>query len=177
MNGAIPNDAWAGAASNVSALPDVKTLIPHRQDLLLIDRVVASDQAGRGTVVATLRPDAPYFAAGRFGSHWLIEIMAQAAGAIFSLQQSADDADPEHARAAGLPPKLGYLVAIDDYRFLSGPPPAVGNSLSVDVTMVHSFYPIGQYQARLTLNGILRAESTMKFMTDDQRSLPAEVSP
>ena len=154
-----------GAPPTAVALPLVERLLPHRGPMLFVERVLHTDFAGSGTVTAILTAGKPYFdAAGAFAQHWLIEIMAQAVGCVFSLQERCED-------DVGAP-KLGYLVAIDDYRFFSGERLAVGSILTIEVQLIHAFYPIGQYRALVRRGGVEVAHSTMKFMTDDERSLP-----
>jgi 3-hydroxymyristoyl/3-hydroxydecanoyl-(acyl carrier protein) dehydratase len=133
-----------------------------------VDRVVRTDYAGNGAVEATITAGKPYLSAsGVFAEHWLIEIMAQAVGCIFALQ----DRTPEEALTK-MRPKIGYLVAIDDFQFFPGDRLAVGSILSIDVNLIHAFYPIGQYRAAVCVQGVEVANGIMKFMTDDERSLP-----
>lgn len=136
--------------------------------MLLVDAVRATDFAGNGAVTATLVPGKAYCdAAGGFADHWLIEIMAQAIGAIFGLQNGAGE---------GKLLKLGYLVAIDEYRLLPGKPPTLGSILEIDVKLIHAFYPIGQYEAVACADGEVVARCVMKFVTDEERSLPSDAS-
>jgi predicted hotdog family 3-hydroxylacyl-ACP dehydratase len=133
--------------------------------MVLVDRILATDYAGNGRVEARIHAGKPYIAPnGGFATHWLIEIMAQAVGCIFTLQdRNAGDLSPQ---------KIGYLVAVDDSRFLPGARLAVGSILQVDVHLIHAFYPIGQYRATVREGGTEVAHAMMKFMTDDERSLP-----
>ena len=150
-------------------LPTVTQLLPHRGEMLFVDQVLHTDFAGNGAVQATLVSKKAYFTlSGAFASHWLIEIMAQAVGCIFTLQECGE--------VDGGSRKLGYLVAIDDYRFFSGECLGFGSILVIEVHLIHAFYPIGQYRAAVCVNGVEVAHSTMKFMTDDERSLPFDVS-
>lgn len=161
----IPMEPAAGAAPVDRPLPAVTQLLPHRGAMVLIDRVLYTDFSGSGAVEATIRPDKAYFSPnGMFASHWLIEIMAQAVGCVFTLQERGADG----TGAA----KVGYLVAIDDYRFLPGAPLAVGSILEIEVNLIHAFYPIGQYRAAVRAHGVEVAQGMMKFMTDDTRSVP-----
>lgn len=146
-------------------LPSVATLLPHRGAMQFMDRVLHTDFAGNGATATTLVPGKAYLTPnGAFASHWLIEIMAQAVGCIFMLQERG----PDDTGA----PKLGYLAAIDEYRFFPGESLALGSNLEIDVNLIHAFYPIGQYRASVRVNGVVVAHSMMKFMTDDQRRLP-----
>lgn len=137
--------------------------------MIFIDRVVHTDFAGNGTAAATISAGKAYLSpSGTLASHWLIELMAQAVGSIFTLQERGADDQGK--------PKIGYLVAIDDFRFFSGEPLSIGSILEIDVNLIHAFYPIGQYQASIRVNGVEVARSMMKFMTDDDRSLPFDAS-
>ncbi len=88
-----------------SPWPSVAALLPHRGEMLLIDRVL--DSAGdRTTVEATLKADAWYSDAQGNAPAWIgVELMAQAISAHASLV----------AIAAGAAPRRGVLLGTRAY--------------------------------------------------------------
>ncbi|MGF7172644.1 3-hydroxylacyl-ACP dehydratase [Azospirillum doebereinerae] len=83
----------------------MEQLLPHAPPMILLDRVL-SRHAARLTAGVTVRPDAPFFRAGRgIAAHIAIEWMAQACGAFVGAV----------ALEAGGPVRLGFLLGSRDF--------------------------------------------------------------
>jgi len=106
--------------------PPIEELLPHRYGMLLVDRVVAWDEAS-ATVSASPSAEGWYAEAGGMPSRIGIELMAQAIAAHVSIV----------AWSKGEPPKKGVLLGARAYR-ATRPHFAVSSELIVKATRAFS---------------------------------------
>ncbi|MCI0569713.1 MAG: 3-hydroxyacyl-ACP dehydratase FabZ [Myxococcaceae bacterium] len=108
--------------SETSSLPPVKSVIPHREPFLLVDRVV--EVSGRRIVaVRTFRPEEPFFA-GHFPDHPLVPGVLLTEGLAQTMAYFALLHRPE---------KKLFLVGIDRARFRSVVEPGQEVTYEVEV--------------------------------------------
>jgi predicted hotdog family 3-hydroxylacyl-ACP dehydratase len=105
-------------------MPDIRTLVPHSGKMLLLDRVVSSDEESLVAEV-TIRSDSLFCAHGGVGAWAGMEYMAQAIAAYIGYR----------ARLRGAPVKIGLLLGLRRYH-CSCPIFALGSVLRVYVQCV-----------------------------------------
>ncbi|MCX6129647.1 MAG: hypothetical protein NTX25_11355, partial [Proteobacteria bacterium] len=114
------------ALSPLSHALDACSLIPHRGDMALVDKVLAYDsKSRRGLVQAKLqKSNRPYWAAdGQFAQHWLIEIMAQGAAAISQALRVESKKQPD----------AGFLLSIRNWHLIKETHLQDGDIILIDV--------------------------------------------
>ncbi len=144
-------------------LRPVQDLIPHTGPMLFIDKLEDVDHAQKsGSVSCTLKPDKRYWDHQNcFRSHWLLEIMAQAAAALLStLDQESN---------MGLP-QPGVLLSIREWRLLGSPSLIAGDQLTVFVAIDGEFEAMRKAHMKIYRQDILLAESSMSFYQSPGRA-------
>ena len=120
--------------------------------------MVSSNGKGDGHVAAVLRRGKPYFAAERFQTFWLIEIMAQAVASQAGFSYYCK----------GERPPLGFIISIDDYELYSGEEAVEdlgeGSELAIDVKLEHELLPVALFAVKVTARDVEVARARMKFV-------------
>jgi predicted hotdog family 3-hydroxylacyl-ACP dehydratase len=86
------------------AMPDIRSLVPHSGTMVLLDRVISSDENSLCAEVA-IHPSSLFYTDGGVGAWVGIEYMAQAIGAYAGYR----------ARLRGEPIKIGFLLGTRRY--------------------------------------------------------------
>jgi 3-hydroxyacyl-[acyl-carrier-protein] dehydratase len=132
----------------------IKTIIPHRDPFLLVDRITELD-AHRVVGWKLVRPEEPYLA-GHFPGNpimpgvLMLEALAQTMGVMVLVR-------PEHRG------KLGYFASMNNVRFRELVRP--GDELRMEVTYIKEKTKFYIAQGRATVNDKLACEAElMLFM-------------
>lgn len=99
--------------------PSVRDMLPHEPPMVLLDRILASDDK-RTVCEVTIREGAPFVVLGGVCSHVTLEYMAQCVGVGAGLESARQ----------GEEPRLGFLVGCREMEILS-PFLPVGSTLRV----------------------------------------------
>ena len=130
--------------------PAIEALVPHRGDMLLVDRVVECDDH-RVRAVYTVREAAWYLDSGAMPAWLGIELMAQAIAAYSGFTK----------RARGLPPVQGYLLGSRKYR-CAIPAFPVGAALHIVAERQYQEASgIGAFDCFIELKGARIADATL----------------
>jgi predicted hotdog family 3-hydroxylacyl-ACP dehydratase len=136
-------------------LPPVAEVVPHRPPMLLLDEVL-SFEPGRARCRVTLRPDSAFMQGGRVRAVVALEYMGQAMAALAGLE----------ARAAGRPPRVGFLLgtrelslAVDHF--------AAGETLEVEVERVHEEGSAAQFRGTVLRLGAPVARAVVSVYLPD----------
>lgn len=123
-------------------LPEIRRLLPHRPPLLLLDRVTALDPGVRGTAIRDIAAD-DVLLSGHFPGRpivpgvVIVEACAQLGAVIMAAATVPPPPAPGDRRAAAAdddePPRVGYLAAINRFKFLSPVVPGERLTLSVQI--------------------------------------------
>jgi predicted hotdog family 3-hydroxylacyl-ACP dehydratase len=121
--------------------PDIRTLIPHADPMVLLDRVVSFENENLCAEV-TIRPDSLFCGENGVGAWVGIEYMAQAIAAHAGYEQQLH----------GLPIKIGFLLGSRRYDVNCSSFP-IGSVLKVYVHRVLlSENGLGSYECRIEAN-------------------------
>ena len=150
-----------------SAFPPIEELLPHRGDMLLIDRVTAADDEGL-SAQARVRADAWYADADGNMPAWIgVELMAQTIAAYVGLQQ----------RRLGKPVKIGFLLGTRRYQCSV---PAFANPATLAIVARLAYREasgLGAFDCYITASGERVAEAAIKvFEPDDPARFMAELT-
>src|SRR5437763_10665807 len=135
---------------------EIEAILPHREPFLLIDEVVELEPGERVVARKRVRPD-EWYLAGHFPGRpvmpgvLIVEAMAQT-GAVAVLSQ-------EENRG-----RLALFAGIDDVRFKRIVEP--GDELVYECRLEAVRAPIGQGQARGSVDGELAARGTLTFAVE-----------
>ncbi|THF62495.1 ApeP family dehydratase [Pseudothauera rhizosphaerae] len=146
----------------------VTDLIPHAGDMVLLDHVLAFD-TDTLQARATVRADGLFSEPDGSLPNWMgLEIMAQAVAAWAGC----------HARAAGRPVELGFLLGTRNYE-CHVPAFAAGTELLVDVSRsLHDATGMGMFECRLLGAGATLAQARLNvFSPRDVNSFVQESQP
>lgn len=138
---------------------DAASYVPHEGRMCLIDRIRSFDKEARGGQVSlNLREKAPYFFEGRFQSHWLIEICAQASAALSQIlfREKSDKAPPP-----------GYLISVRAFDFEDDVRLKVDDELVVDVVFDVEINPVGQSRCEVRFEQRRIAAGEMTFYSQE----------
>ena len=130
------------------SLPSLAEILPHAPPMILLDELLEF-RPGRARCAVRLGPGSPLVEGGRVRALVCIEYMAQAVAAYAGMV----------SRAAGRPPRIGFLLGTRELR-LSTPFLCEGDSLIVDVEHVFGDDQIGSFRCR-----VLRGEETVAEAT------------
>ncbi len=138
-------------------------LLPHRDAMLLIDRLTDIRQDGSARVEATLRSDTFLFSNGKIRPQGLVEVLAQAAGAAFTAGKKLSNPDRK--------PAFGYLLSVDEFDAAGSDICKPGDKLQIQVTLEADIFPVGKYKATAFFGNTLIASGVMKFLSDENSDL------
>ena len=139
-------------------------LLPHEPPMVLLDSVIGWQQ-GKLHAAVEIRPDSPFFHAGRgVPAHVGIEYMAQTCGAFAGLE----------AHRSGQPVRLGFLLGTRRYQALV-PWLCVGWRLTVTADLVFREGQMGVFDCRIRHEGaeIATAQITV-YQPDDPAQGPGD---
>ncbi len=142
------------------SLPPVAELLPHAPPMVLIDELVEAAE-GRVAARVTLRPDSPFVEDGRVPAIVAIEYMAQTIGAYAGLR----------ARAAGGPPRIGFLLGTRELS-LDVDAFAVGDELTIEARHVFGDEQLGSFQCELRRAGQTLASALVNVYEGDEVAQP-----
>ncbi len=122
--------------------PDIHTLVPHAEPMVLLDRVISFENENLCAEV-TIRPDSLFCSEEGVGAWVGIEYMAQAIAAHAGYEQQLH----------GLPTKVGFLLGSRRYD-CNWPMFPIGSVLQVHVHRVLlSENGLGSYECRIEAKG------------------------
>ncbi len=137
-------------------LEEIKAMIPHRDPMLLLDRVEEMIAGVSATGVKEITADEPYFA-GHFPQRpimpgvLIVESMAQAAAVLVV-----------HTLGAEAEGKLVYFMSIDSARFRK--PVEPGNTLKLHVEKLQGRRSVWKFKGEATVDGARVADATFAAM-------------
>ena len=153
-----PDDTAADIKAPLLDVHELFKILPHRYPMLLIDKVLEMDGYQRAVGIKNVTINEPYFS-GHFPGRpimpgvLMIESMAQLAGAL--LMRKAENQG-----------KIAVLISIDNVKLRKTVVP--GDQLRVEADAVKIKTRTGEIYGRITVDGQLAAEATMKFMLADK---------
>ncbi|MHB8381503.1 MAG: ApeP family dehydratase [Candidatus Binataceae bacterium] len=130
-------------------------LLMHQPPMLLLDRIVAYDDASL-TAIVTITKSSLFLAADGVPAHVAIEYMAQACGAYAGAM----------ALDAGAPLKMGFLLGTRNCRLLT-PCFRVGDRLLISVTMVFHDEQTAAFDCKVEIDGRLAADARLTVYQPD----------
>ncbi|WP_413112153.1 3-hydroxydecanoyl-ACP dehydratase [Thaumasiovibrio sp. DFM-14] len=138
--------------------PEIETLLPHSQPMILIDKLIAFS-AGGATAHATIDASNVYYQAGTNSvPAWIgLEMMAQTIAAKAGFE----------AWLNGQPPPSGMLLGTRRFQ-CQCPAFKEGQTLEVIVTHRASMGTMQQFHGEIQANGQLLAECDLNVMTSTE---------
>jgi 3-hydroxyacyl-[acyl-carrier-protein] dehydratase len=129
----------------------VKTLIPHRDPMVMIDELVYADRC-QSVSRFTIKENNVFMSRGRFGEPGLIENIAQtaAAGSGFNRQRE------------GKPNPVGYLGGLRNLRIDALP--MANSELTTTVLVDNEIMGMTVVTGKIVCDGRIIVECEMKFM-------------
>jgi predicted hotdog family 3-hydroxylacyl-ACP dehydratase len=137
--------------------------IPHRDTMLLVDSLIEAHKDGSARVSATLKAATIVFENGKIRPQCLVEVLAQAAGVGFNAIR--------HLKTTDAPPLFGYLLSIDDFDASAARHCKPDDVLDIHVTLISDLFPLGKYFVAAYHDGVLVAQGSMKFLSDENSEL------
>lgn len=137
----------------------IKEIIPHRQPILLIDRVVEYEEGQRCVAIKQVSGNEPFFQ-GHFPEYAVMpgvlitEALAQT-GAVAMLNNEANKG------------KLALFAGIDKCRFKKQVTP--GDTLRLEVEITKMKGPIGKGNAKATVDGQVACSCELTFALQDSK--------
>jgi len=131
------------------SLPPLAEILPHAPPMILLDELLEF-APGRARCAVRLRPDSPLVEGGRVRALVCVEYMAQAVAAYAGMM----------SRAAGAPPRIGFLLGTRELRLSTGFLRA-GDALTVDAEHVFGDDRIGSFRCRVWRGEEKVAEATL----------------
>ena len=134
------------------SLNEIKKLIPHREPMLLIDKLVNIVNLKSATAIVNVKKSS-FFVQGHFPGHpvmpgvFIVEAFGQAAAAL-----TAHGVDPKEYKS-----KLVYLMSVDKARFRS--PVIPDCELNLEIEAVRSHGRVWKYKGIAKVNGTKMAEA------------------
>lgn len=141
---------------------EIRAILPHRYPFLLVDRIVERAEDGTSAVgIKSVSANEPFFQ-GHFPDLpimpgvLVVEALAQCAGAglLSNLEQEG---------------KLAMLAGLDGFRFRR--PVVPGDQLRLEVRLKRMRGPVGQVEARATVDGQLVTAGEITFAIADRRAI------
>ena len=117
--------------------------LPHGAPFLLLDQVVEIGERKGAFLKLVSAADPCVGRDGRLPAAFVLEVLAQAGGALVSAQE-------------GKLPAVGYLAAVEDFRVHGAV--RAGDTLRVEVEVVRIFASAVLLRGRALVDGTLRAE-------------------
>jgi predicted hotdog family 3-hydroxylacyl-ACP dehydratase len=138
----------------------IAALLPHQPPMILLDKVVAYDEATL-TASVGITESSLFFAREGVPGHVGIEYMAQACGAYAGAR----------ALDAGEPVKIGFLLGTRLCRVLV-PWFRIGDRLIVTASIIFRDEQMAAFDCRIEINGELAADAQLKvYQADDDQLL------
>jgi predicted hotdog family 3-hydroxylacyl-ACP dehydratase len=137
----------------------IAALLPHQPPMILLDKVVAYDNANVIASVA-ITESSLFLAPEGVPGHVAIEYMAQACGA-FAGAQALD---------TGQPVKIGFLLGTRMCRVLA-PWFRIGDHLTVTATMIFHDEEMAAFDCKIEIDGRLVADAQLKVYQPDNQQL------
>lgn len=145
----------AGTLGALMGRKEIKEYLPHREPMLLVDRIMEMDRGQRVVAEKEVRPDEPWFE-GHFPGHaifpgvLIVEAMAQAAGV---LAFWSEDSKGEQA---------AYFTSIDKVRFRK--PVVPGDVLRLELDLIRRRGKIWRFQGHAYVGEDLVAEGEVQAL-------------
>lgn len=145
----------AGALGALMGRNEIKEYLPHREPMLLVDRILEMERGQRVVAEKEVRPDEPWFE-GHFPGHpifpgvLIVEAMAQAAGV---LAFWSEDSKGEQA---------AYFTSIDKVRFRK--PVVPGDVLRLELDLIRRRGKIWRFQGHAYVGEDLVAEGEVQAL-------------
>ena len=142
---------------------EIKTLIPHRYPMLLIDRVEIVELGKKAIGIKNVTLNEWYFQ-GHFPERpvmpgvLIVEAMAQAAATLVMKSLKEDGMDPSQ--------KLVYFMNIEEAKFRK--PVVPGDTLRLVVEKERSRGAVWRFKGKALVEGALTSEATFTAMIADQ---------
>lgn len=141
---------------------EIRTILPHRYPLLLVDRILEIAEDGKSAVgLKAVSANEPFFQ-GHFPDLpimpgvLIVEALAQCAGAALMKDLEREG-------------KLAMLAGVDGFRFRR--PVVPGDQLRLEVKLTRLRGPIGKVDARATVDGQTAAEGEITFAIADRAAI------
>jgi predicted hotdog family 3-hydroxylacyl-ACP dehydratase len=145
----------------VSEFPPVAALLPHSGEMVLLDEVISCE--GERTVCRVkLRPEALFVEDGKVPAVVAIEWMAQTVGVYAGLR----------ARAAGEPPRIGYLLGTRELT-LELDHLDVGDEIDVEALHVFGDEQLGSFHCAAFRGGRRFAAATLNVYQGRGEEIPS----
>jgi 3-hydroxyacyl-[acyl-carrier-protein] dehydratase len=144
----------ASASSKIMGINEIKTYLPHRYPLLLVDRVVDYELGKTITAIKNVTVNEEFFN-GHFPHQpvmpgvLMVEALAQTA-AILSFMTMGVKPDEN---------SVVYFVGIDNCRFKR--PVGPGDQLRMDIEILRNSRGIWKYKAQASVDGKLAVEAEL----------------
>ncbi len=137
-------------------IPDVETLIPHRCEMKLIDKILSLDDESRSLRAGTTVLDKwPLCDHGAVDSILCVELIAQAVGCRHGWEQH---------QAQSERPAVGFLVGIKSARF-QVPRIPVGRELEIEVTYQYGIKEYAAYSGAVLYDGDVLCEAVVQVLS------------
>ena len=144
MKEEVPSHDQAGTAN----------FLPHRGAMCLVREFLEFDRSNEHALLrftlksdmVCARPD------GSLDTTWYVEILAQAAAALFYFQSGGSGK-----------PRMGFLVGIEEMD-IADDQMTLGESILVSAKMITEFYPFGVYEVSARKGDVTTARGEFRFM-------------
>jgi predicted hotdog family 3-hydroxylacyl-ACP dehydratase len=130
-------------------LPAIAEVVPHSAPMILLDEILGFD-GSRIRCRTTVRTDSLFVEEGRVRAIVALEYMAQAVAAIAGMQ----------GRAAGAPPRVGYVLGTREMTLQAGHF-LVGDELLVEAEEVWTDGRMGSFRCTVSRDGLRLAEASI----------------
>nr|WP_232278706.1 3-hydroxyacyl-ACP dehydratase FabZ [Paenibacillus sp. 481] len=146
---------------------EIRKLLPHRWPFLLLDRVVELQPGVSGVGIKNVTISEPFFE-GHFPTEsimpgvLIVEALAQMTAVVYctgAMQQMQTTSDDELVIDEQAASRVGYLVAIRDFKFMK--PVTPGDQLQLRVKLGRSVGALSQVKVCAMVDKHIVAEGTM----------------
>ncbi len=145
----------AEAVGALMGRDEIKEYLPHREPILLVDRILEMEKGQRVVAERDVRPDEPWFE-GHFPGYpvlpgvLIVEAMAQAAGVLaFWTEGSKGES-------------AAYFTSIDKVRFRK--PVVPGETLRLELDLIRRRGKIWRFRGQAFVDGQLVAEGEVQAL-------------
>ncbi len=141
---------------------DIQALIPHRYPMLMVDRVLESDDVSRMTALKNLSVNEPFFQGHFPGAPIMpgvlqLEAMAQVGGLLYG-------------RKTGARSVLPLFLGVDQARFRK--PIVPGDQMRIEVEILQERGRVIRCRGRVLVDGQVASEAELMFMATDRKGAP-----
>lgn len=134
---------------------DIKKLIPQREPMIMVERVIAADE-GTVTTALQITTDNLFCSEGQFSEEGLVENIAQSAAAMSGLTAHRD----------GTPVKRGFIGSVRGLKVRERP--TVGSEIITTVELIGKVLNVDMVRGVVKLEGRVVAECEMRIFLEDQ---------